>query len=324
MKDIVAPVCCPPPFCRLSLICAATLSADEPGEFHRPNMNLIFHSLLAVGLLATRVLSAAEPAQPLPQAHEYAAAMKQVAAKFKGRPGVVLHVGDSITYANPYGAWARAGAGKTDADKAVLGWMHTGKDNDSDGWWLCRVDLPGGRSHTACSGIRFDQMLAGGKSQMPSLAQMIEKHRPQVVVLMLGTNDTSAGRKAEDVRRDLVQAIELLTNAGVIPIVSTIPPHVGKPELGRAVSAAIRAVAKEKQLPLIDYEQEILTRRPDDWDGTLMNKGDVHPSAAHAWTTPSSAPTSENLKNSGYLLRGWLSVRKIAEVKRTVLDANRP
>lgn len=32
MKDIVAPVCCPPPFCRLSLICAATLSADEPGE----------------------------------------------------------------------------------------------------------------------------------------------------------------------------------------------------------------------------------------------------------------------------------------------------
>ena len=98
--------------------------------------------------------------------------------------------------------------------------------------------------------------------------------------------------KAEDVRCDLVQAIELLANSGVLPIVSTIPPQVGKPELGRAVSAAIRAVAKEKQLPLIDYEQEILTRRPDDWDGTLMNKVDVHPSASHAGTTPSSAPTS--------------------------------
>ena len=283
-------------------------------------MKLSVNLMLALGLLSACVRSAAEPAQPLPQAHEYAVAMKQVAARFKGRPGVVLHVGDSITYASPYGAWARHGAGTSDADKAVLTWMHTGKNNDSDGWWLCRVDLPGGRSHTACSGIRFDQMLAGGKSQMPSLAQMLEKHRPQIVVLMLGTNDTSAGRRVEDVGRDLVQAIELLTNAGVIPIVSTIPPHSGKPELGRAVSAAIRAVAKEKQLPLIDYELEILTRRPNDWDGTLMNKGDVHPSAAHAGTTPSSAPTIENLKNSGYLLRGWLSVRKIAEVKRTVLQ----
>ena len=30
--------------------------------------------------------------------------------------------------------------------------------------------------------------------------------------------------------------------------------------------------------------------------------------------------TAENLPNSGYLLRGWLSVQKIAEVKRAVLD----
>ena len=29
---------------------------------------------------------------------------------------------------------------------------------------------------------------------------------------------------------------------------------------------------------------------------------------------------AENLRNSGHLLRGWLSVQKIAEVKRAVLD----
>jgi len=51
-----------------------------------------------------------------------------------GLESVVLHVGDSITYANPYGAWARSGAGKTPDDVAVLRWMHTGADNDSDGW----------------------------------------------------------------------------------------------------------------------------------------------------------------------------------------------
>jgi len=258
---------------------------------------------------------------PLPQSHEYTAAMKRVAAKFSGRAGVVLHVGDSITYSNPYGAWARYGAGKTDEDKAVLAWMHAGKDDDSDGWWLCRVDLPGGRSHTACGGIRLNEMLAGGRSNMLSLAQLVEKYRPQVVVLMLGTNDASAGRKVDEFRRDFQQAVDLLTNAGVVPIVSTIPPHVGKRDLAREYSETIRAVAKDRQLPLIDFEQEILKRRPDDWDGTLLNKGDVHPNTGINGVTAASAPTAENLKSSGYLLRGWLSVKKIAEVKVAVIDA---
>ena len=115
---------------------------------------------------------AAGPAEvsPLPQAWDYAGAMKAVARRGDGRPGVVLHVGDSITYANPYGQWARAGEGRTDDDRAALAWMHAGADDDTDGWWLARADHPdGGRSYTACGGIRADEMLAGGKNGMPSL-----------------------------------------------------------------------------------------------------------------------------------------------------------
>jgi hypothetical protein len=37
--------------------------------------------------------------------------------------------------------------------------------------------------------------------------------------------------------------------------------------------------------------------------------------------TCASAPTPANLRESGYLLRGWLSVQKLAEVKRRVIDA---
>ena len=44
------------------------------------------------------------------------------------------------------------------------------------------------------------------------------------------------------------------------------------------------------------------------------------PRPASNGTNATSPPTAENLRNSGYLLRGWLSVQKIAEVKRTVLD----
>ena len=259
---------------------------------------------------------------PLPQPWAYADAMKVAAAKGKLRPGVVLHVGDSITYASPYAAWARAGEGRTESDRAALKWMHAGANDDADGWYLATFDHPdGGRSHTACGGIRSDEMLAGGKQHLPPLDELLEKYKPQAVVVMLGTNDASAGREVGAYRRDMESIVGKMLARGIVPIVSTIPPHVHKRELAASYNEALRDLARRLQLPLIDYEREILARRPKDWDGTLLSRGDVHPTAEQGGATPSSAPTPENLRNSGYLLRGWLSVKKIAEVKQSVFDA---
>ncbi len=272
--------------------------------------------LVAAGAAATGAQEA-----PLRESWDYVAAMKKVAAGFRGRPGVVLHVGDSITYSNPYGQWARSGQGQTEADKSVLRWMHCGADDNNDGWWLARFDHPaGGRSHTACSGIRADEMLAGGKRNMPSLSAMLENYRPQIVVLMLGTNDASAGRPLAAYQADMRKAIDLVLGHDSICILSTIPPHYGRRELAESYNAALREIAKARGLPLIDYEKEILHRRRGDFNGTLLGHNNVHPTASAGGATPSSAPTPENLRNSGYLLRGWLSVRKIGEVKRAVLD----
>jgi hypothetical protein len=254
--------------------------------------------------------------KPLPENWDYAGPMKKVATGFKGRPGVVLHVGDSITYANPYGHWARAGQGHTAADKAVLKWMHTNDNDDRDGWYLARADHPdGGRSFTACSGIRLDELLAGGKQKMPALEALLDTYKPQVVVLMIGTNDASAQRKADAFKADFEKAVGLMTVRGIVPIVSTVPPHVHQPDAAKKVNDVIRTVAGEQKLPLIEFEKEILARRPTDWNGTLLAKNDVHPTAK-----PVSEPTAENLKNSGYLLRGWLSVQKLGEVKARVFD----
>jgi hypothetical protein len=127
----------------------------------------------------------------------------------------------------------------------------------------------------------------------------------------------------DDVVRDAEKAIETILAARAIPILSTIPPHVDRPELGQAYNESFRSLARRRQLPLIDYEREILLRRPGDWNGTLMTKDDLHPTAhtgGENGVKASSAPTDENLRSSGYLLRGWLSVKKIGEVKRKVLD----
>lgn len=280
-------------------------------------MPRIVAALLLFGVLQ-------HPAQgeekPLKQEWDYIKAMREVANKFKGREGVVLHVGDSITHASPYGQWARGGKGRTDEDFAVLKWMHLGADDDADGWYLARTDLPEGRSYTAAGGLTMEQLLKGGRGSHPTLAKMLDQYQPQIVVLMLGTNDVSFGRKLADFQGDAAQAVETILDSGCICILSTIPPHPGNPKLSAQYNEALRKLAVDRQLPLIDYEREILKRRADDWNGTLMNKNDPHPSAGNGDVNSASEPTEENLRTSGYLLRGWLSVKKLEEVKRDVID----
>jgi lysophospholipase L1-like esterase len=259
--------------------------------------------------------------RPLAADWDYASGMKVVAKGFHGRIGVVLHVGDSLTYANPYSQWARDGRGKTDGDRSILTWMHAGANDDSDGWWLARFDHPdGGRSHTAASGLRADELIAGGKHNLPSLAVMLARYQPQMVVLMIGTNDASANRPVDLYRADVARAVDEILARQAIPILSTISPHPQRVALARSYNEALRALARAKLIPLIDLEREILKRRPSDWDGSLLQKGEVHPTASNGGASPISAPTAENLRQSGYLLRGWLSVRAIAEVKRSVID----
>jgi hypothetical protein len=130
----------------------------------------------------------------------------------------------------------------------------------------------------------------------------------------------AANRTVEAYAADMQKAVDLILDQNAVCTLSTIPPHPGRLELAKACNEALRKLARARELPLIDYEKEILKRRPDDRNGTLLGKNDVHPTAAGGGATAASAPTAENLRNSGYLLRGWLSVQKIAEVKRTVFD----
>ncbi len=278
--------------------------------------------MLALGLWLCSIGVVAAQPKPLAESWDYSAAMKRVAMKFFGRTGVVLHVGDSMTYASPYSAWPRYGKGKTAADQAILRWMHANQDNDTDGLYLARFDHPDGqRSHTAASGLRASELLPGRKHRLPHFDKMLEQYRPQIVLLMLGTNDLSANRPPLEVIADLEKAYLLCLQRGIIPITSTIPPHPGKLAESQQFNDLLRALAQKHALPLIDLEREILSRRPNDWNGTLLLKDDVHLSANANGTTVTDEPTADNLKNSGYLLRGWLSVQKIAEVKRRVIDA---
>jgi len=201
--------------------------------------------------------------------------------------------------------------------------MHAGKQDDTDGWWLCSVDRPGGRSETAVGGIRSEEWLKGGKAGIAPLAEVVKRYNPRMAVILLGTNDVTARRPVADYRADMLKIVDVVIANGTVPLLTTLPPYKGRDADVASYNAALQEIARLRQVPLIDYGGEILRRRSSDWLGTLISDDGVHPSASHAGTSPGDEPTEANLRNSGYLLRCVLTVRKIMEVRERVLGSSK-
>jgi len=244
---------------------------------------------------------------------DYTAAMKKAAAKFQGNKGVVLLLGDSITYANQNTAWAMYGAGRSPEAAAFLKWSHAGEKNDLDGWNAARVDVQNGRSHTASSGVTTAEFLAGGKNGLPPLGAILKKYKPQMALIMLGTNDISRRVAPAQAAANLEKALDLILADGCVAILSTLPPYKGRGADVDAFNDAIRKLAEKKKVPLIDLFGEMKARNAnlDEWlsDGVHLTNKD-----------PAAAPTAENFRKCGYLLRCWANVHKLMEVKAKVLD----
>jgi len=270
-------------------------------------------SLLLAGLLLGAAWGADSPFKASVEKEDYVAAMKAVAAKFKGTPGVYLHLGDSITYANQNTALARSG-GLPEA-REFLKWSHCGEKNDKDGWWLASVDVPGNRSHTAASGVRADEYLKGGKGGLPPLADLIQKYNPHMALYMLGTNDVNAGRPVAQYIADVEKAVDALLANGTVVVLSTLPPCRGKIQQVEAFNAALRELAVKKKIPVVDLYGEMKARAGENLDVYLQKDG-VHLSFEAA----GGPATEENLKKSGYLLRCYLALHKGMEVRAKVFD----
>jgi hypothetical protein len=224
-----------------------------------------------------------------------------------------------MAIANPYGTWARMGKGQTESDKAILRWMHTDRKDKTDGWWLCRTEVMPYRAYSAESGLKSDMLFAGGKRGLPTLEKMLEEYKPRIVTIECGIYDIEDGVAVDAYRQNMSKALDLLLARGAIPVLNTIPPFKAQLDRTKQFNQVLRDIAKDRSVPVLDMEREILTRRPEDWYGTLMKR--IHLTASEAGVSPGAEPTPENLSKSGYLLRSFLTVRKIAEIKRRVLDA---
>jgi lysophospholipase L1-like esterase len=295
---------------------------------------------LAAGLAGVAVFAAEKPkVRPLPasmpavkrtgetvvkETWDWAKAMIPVASRSTGKPGMIVCLGDSLTYANQSTRWAwsvpwnRKGE-YTDSDKAILRWSHAyEQDKPANGWWLAKVDRPGGRSETAASGITTAQYLRGGFHGLPSLAEILKKYDPKVAFILLGSND-ARGRKPDDVLKDMNTIVEMVLNNGTVPVLTTLPPARSERMHNniKQINARYLSLAAARKIPIIDLYGEFVSRRPEGaWKNTLVGPDGVHLTYALA----DGPPTEENLKSCGYLLRCWLTVQKLKQVKEKVID----
>ncbi|MBT4501614.1 MAG: hypothetical protein HOC74_28050 [Gemmatimonadetes bacterium] len=250
---------------------------------------------------------------------DWSSAMLPVARKFDGIEGKVAPMGDSNTYANQASRWARYGKGRTEEEMAICRWMRSHEEELDNGWWLAADDQPEGRSWTAASGCTSAEYLAGGKGGLPPLDEILARHNPQIAPILLGTNDLSAGVSPSRFLRNMRSIFEKCLANGTIPIAQTLPPTTWDKngDLGDYNDGLIE-LAEALGLPLIDVHGAFLSRRPgDSWQGCLVSEDGAH--LTHELAAGPATP--ENIENCGHLLRCWLTVHKVMEIKKKVLDS---
>jgi lysophospholipase L1-like esterase len=245
----------------------------------------------------------------------WAEAMAEAHERFSGEKGTFAHFGDSITVTLAFWTpllYSRKNAGEEMEQAYQLVNQYLKKECWRN--WKGPQFGNDGRMTIRWAHENIDNWLALLK--------------PEVALIMFGTNDlTSVG--LEEYKKKTQEVVQKCLDNGTVVILSTIPPRHGLTEKAALYADAVRKIARQMKVPLVDYHSEILKRRPADWDGaldkfshykgydvpTLLARDGVHPSNPKECCDDYS---EEGLKCCGYSLRNYLVLMKYADVLKTL------
>jgi len=247
----------------------------------------------------------------------WVAPMKEVHARFKGTPGTLATFGDSITVTMAF--WAPLqGEPKNMPDDMKAAHALVKGYLKPDCWAKWK-----GPAHGSNGGMTV-------RWADENVDAWLKKLNPEAAVILFGTNDLG-GLDRKEFQAKTASVVDRCLKNGTVVLLTTLPPRSGALDKAKDFADAVREVAKDKQVPLIDYQAEILKRRPDDWDGalpqfkdvkggeyevpTLIARDGVHPSFPKAHQDYSA----DSLNKSGYALRNYLTVVAYADVIKRVL-----
>jgi lysophospholipase L1-like esterase len=170
------------------------------------------------------------------------------------------------------------------------------------------------------SGAHAAYMLEGGADS--SLMQEVNTIQPGLAIIMFGTNEALAGEDIATYKANLKQIVTILKGEGIIPILSTVPDLVPPAEGGERIPAlnqAIKEVALEEQVPLMDFWQALqpLPNKGLDADG-------IHPNVLMVGDEYHSADLTPEGLQYGFNVRNKLALEMLAKVKTSVIDDGPP
>ncbi|MHC4716735.1 MAG: Calx-beta domain-containing protein, partial [Planctomycetota bacterium] len=241
--------------------------------------------------------------------------MAEVHADYTGSGGTIARFGDSISYTQAFFTqlqWSHTNT--TPDDDTALAWVRGYVTADC---WTWQDDAKA-YDHGCMSGktsnwpmqVELDPILT-------NIEYWLNKHKPEIAVILWGTNDLHAGPDLAGYIANMTEVVRACKAYGTMPILTTIPPRRNYVTKSSQYAAAVRQIATDENVPLIDYNQEILTRRPADWDGTLISGDGVHPSN----TAPTRDFSQTMLSLNGYTLRNWMTLHECHDVYEQVIGA---
>jgi hypothetical protein len=149
---------------------------------------------------------------------------------------------------------------------------------------------------------------------LPAVTCELQLLHPSVALIMFGTNDLE-DFTAIQFRRDLARLAWLVSSAGTIPVISTIPPRARWPFSQRVArfNAEIAALAENRALPLWNFWRQLVG--PGVPNRGLSEDG-VHPSVL---CPPCTAIDFRTIGlQQGYALRNLGALRVLDRLRRQV------
>jgi lysophospholipase L1-like esterase len=267
-----------------------------------------------------------EQIQALP---DWVEPMKAVHARFKGKPGVFVCWGDSISQQAQY--WSPLKNGGTGMDPAMQQAYTLIKSYMRDECWGWKGSKYGNE---------------GGMTSLwgkDNVDKWLKEMNPEAVILLFGANDQDRSDKLTPQQKmaDCLEAMETIVKKsldnGTVVIMTTMAPR--KNRRCDIYSEQMVKLAGKYHLPVCDYLGAILQRRPTDWDGslpqfsefhdrsqrfeapTLISGDGEHPSAPKAFLDDYS---EEGLKTNGCGLHTYVTALAYAEVIHKVFGMPLP
>ncbi len=291
------------------------MSSARRAAARRSIVFVVFALLLVASRMASAATRYPEGVVQSPMTAAVVARLRAVLQKGGGIRDTFVKVGDSNT-ANP--SFMRCFAGddvrlaghdELEATRTAFRVHHVDLLHDS----FARVSV------AATPGWLTAQVLQGSPSH---LVQEIAEVKPAFAIVMLGTNDNRPGG-FEIFRDKIAEVVDRALAAGVVPILTTVPPRDDSPATAARVptfNAEIRALAERRAIPLLDLHAALASL-----PGHGLAKDGIHLApAGTADGSPHPCWFSSDALRKGMNMRNLLTLVALDRARRFLLEGAAP